>query len=74
MKHELTEKRDAITQVIYDPSGKQSGEYYPPNSMHFFGEPIQSAVKVQSRSDVSDVRLCAAGNLCLRYEHRKPAP
>src|SRR5438477_8929425 len=74
MKHELTEKRDAITQVIYDPSGEQSGEYYPANSTHFFGKPIKS-VKVQSSSsDVSDVRLCASGKLCLRYEHRKPAP
>ena len=44
MKHELTEKRDAITQVIYDPSGEQSGEYYPANSTHFFGKPIRRRV------------------------------
>ena len=72
----LTEERvDAISEIIYDPSGTQSGEYYPANSTHFFGKPIKSAVRVQSRkSDVRDVRLCAAGNLCLRYEHRKAAP
>ena len=50
----LTERVDAISQVIYDPSGKQSGEYYPANSTHFFGKPIKS-VKVQSSSSgVSD--------------------
>src|SRR5438445_5673756 len=40
----LTERVDAISQVIYDPSGKQSGEYYPANSTHFFGKPIRRRV------------------------------
>jgi len=72
----LTEKRvDAISQIIYDPSGEQSGEYYPANSTHFFGKPIKSAVKKVTLGGVKDVapRLCASGKLCLRYEHRKPA-
>ena len=45
MKHEtLTERVDAISQIIYDPSGKQAGEYYPANSTHFFGKPIRRRV------------------------------
>ncbi|HEU0046589.1 MAG TPA: hypothetical protein VFQ43_03140 [Nitrososphaera sp.] len=46
MKHEtLTERVDAISQIIYDPSGTQSGEYYPANSTHFFGKPIKKPRK-----------------------------
>src|SRR5438128_11334866 len=77
MKNETLEKRvDAVTQIIYDPSGKQSGEYYPANSTHFFGKPIKSAVKKVTLGAVKDValRLCASGKWCLRYEHGTAAP
>src|SRR5207248_10476974 len=69
-----TEKQDSRKQVIHKPSGEQSSEDYLANSTYLFGKPIK-AVKVQSSSsNVSDVRLCASGKFCLRYEHRKPAP
>ncbi len=32
---------DAISRVIYDPTGKQTGEYYPADATHFLGSPIR---------------------------------
>jgi hypothetical protein len=41
----MLKRIDAISRVIYDPTGHTTGDFYPPNATHWHGKPIRRSAR-----------------------------
>jgi hypothetical protein len=47
---------DAVSRVVYDPSGKTTGQFYPPDATHWRGKLIRKSQR-RDRADFAPISL-----------------